>query len=76
MKNLMKILIAVVAGAFALSCVTDTTEELGVKVEGQGGVQEVAISLEQSRTQLGEKADGIYPLYWSEGDAIAINGVV
>ena len=75
MKNLMKILIAVVAGAFALSCVTDTTEELGVKVEGQGGVQEVAISLEQSRTQLGEKADGIYPLYWSEGDAIAINGV-
>ena len=75
MKNFTKIFFAVVAGMFAFSCVTDTTEDLGVKVEGQSGVYEVAISLEASRTQLGEKADGIYPLYWSEGDAIAINGV-
>ncbi len=75
MKNFIKIFMAVVAGMFAFSCVTDTTEDLGVKVEGQGGVYEVAISLEASRTQLGEKADGTYPLYWSEGDQIAINGV-
>ena len=75
MKNFTKIFFAVVAGIFAFSCTTDTTEDLGVKVEGQGGVYEVAISLEASRTQLGEKADGNYPLYWSEGDAIAINGV-
>ena len=32
--------------------------------------------MEESRTQLGEKAEGVYPLYWSEGDAIAVNGVV
>ena len=76
MKNLTKIFMSVMAGLFAFSCVTDTTEDLGVKVEGnQEGVYEVAISLEESRTQLGEKADGIYPIYWSEGDAIAVNGV-
>ena len=76
MKNLAKIFTAVVAGIFAFSCVTDATEDLGVKVEGQkGGVYEVSISLEESRTQLGEKADGVYPLYWSEGDAISINGI-
>ena len=75
MKNLAKIFTAVVAGMFAFSCVTDATEDLGVKIEGQeGGVYEVAISLEGTKTQLGEKVDGVYPLYWSEGDAIAING--
>ena len=74
MKNLTKIFMAVVAGLFAFACVTDTTEDLGVKVEGNKGVYEVTLSLEQSRTQLGEKVEGLYPLYWSEGDAIAING--
>ena len=77
MKNLAKIFMAVAAGIFAFSCVTDATEDLGVKIEGQkGGIYEVTLSLEQSRTQLGEKVEGLYPLYWSEGDAIAINGVV
>ena len=76
MKNLAKIFTAVAAGMFALACVNDATEDLGVKIEGdKGGVYEVAISLEESRTQLGEKVDGIYPLYWSEGDAISINGI-
>ncbi|MBR5105364.1 MAG: hypothetical protein IKU93_02885, partial [Alistipes sp.] len=65
MKNLTKIFFAVVAGMFAFSCVTDTTEDLGVKLEGQGGVYEVAVSLEATKTQLGEKVDGLYPLYWS-----------
>ena len=76
MKSLMRIFMAVAAGMLAFSCVTDTAEELGVKVEGQSGIHEVSISLEASRTQLGERNDeGKYPLYWSEGDAIAINGV-
>ncbi|MBQ5647978.1 MAG: hypothetical protein IIV16_02505 [Alistipes sp.] len=75
MKNLTKIFMAVVAGMFAFSCVTDTTEDLGVNIQGNwGGAAEVTLSLEAARTQLGEKADGVYPLYWSEGDAIAING--
>ena len=77
MKNLTKIFFAVVAGMFAFSCVTDTTEDLGVKLEGQKGVSELTLSLnEATKTQLGEKADELYPLYWSEGDAISVNGVV
>ena len=71
MKNLAKIFVAVVA-LFAYACVTDTTEDLGVKF---GGQTEISLSLEESRTQLGAKAEGVYPLYWSEGDAIAVNGV-
>ena len=75
MKNLTKIFMAVVAGMFAFSCVTDATEDLGIEV-GKGGVTEITVSLEESRTQLGERnADGKYPLYWSAGDQIAINGV-
>ena len=75
MKTLVKLFFAVVAALFAFSCVQDTTEDLGVNIENdKGGVYEVTVSLEQSRTQLGEKADGVYPLYWSEGDAISING--
>ena len=73
MKNLTKIFTAVMAGLFAFSCATDTTEDLGVNV-GAEVKATVTASLEQARTQLGEKADEAYPLYWSEGDAIAVNG--
>ena len=73
MKNLMKffVAVAVVMGAFA--CTTDTTEDLGIVPVGKTTVN---VSLEASRTQLGDKdAEGKYPLFWSAGDAIAINGV-
>ena len=67
---------AVVAGMFAFSCVTDATEDLGIEVGKGGGKTQITVSLEESRTQLGERnADGKYPLYWSAGDQIAINGV-
>ena len=72
MKNLTKIFMAVVTGLFAFSCVTDTTENLGVN--STVGTS-VTVSLEQSRTQLGAEVDGVYPVYWSAGDQIAINGV-
>ena len=72
MKNLTKIFLAVAVAMFAFSCVTDTTEDLGIAHEGKAVV---VASLEQARTQLGEKTDGHYPLYWSEGDAIAVNGI-
>ena len=75
MKNLMKIFTMVMAGMFAFSCVTDSTEEIGVDL-GNNGQTTFTISLEETKTQLGEKdADGKYPLYWCEGDQIAINGV-
>ena len=74
MKNFTKIFLAVVAGMFAFSCVTDTTEDAKVLVGS--GVTEFTLSLEESKTQLGEKdTDGKYPLYWSQGDQISINGV-
>ena len=74
MKTLTKLFLAAASGVFALSCVTDATSDLAVK-HGDGPTTEITLSLEESRTQLGEEADGVYPLYWSEGDAISANGV-
>ena len=72
MKNLAKIFTVVVAGMLAFSCVTDTTEDLGVNV---GGMTTVNLSLEEARTQLGAEVDGNYPLYWSADDKISVNGI-
>ena len=74
MKTLTRIFMAV-AALFAFSCTTDVTEDLGVQLGSGEGKTVISISLEESRTQLGEKADGLYPLYWSEGDKISVNGV-
>ena len=72
MKNLTKIFMAVAVAMFAFSCVNDTTEDIAVKV---GGKTTLAISLGGgNRTTLGEKADGVYPITWAEGDQITVNG--
>ena len=73
MKNLTKLFVAVALLSASFACTTDVTEDLGVVV---GGQTEIVLSLESSRTQLGEKVDGVYPLYWSEGDKVSVNGVV
>ena len=73
MKKISKIVLAVVA-LFAYSCALDTTEDLGINVGGADQTT-ITLSLEESRTQLGEKAGDLYPLQWSEGDKISINGV-
>ncbi len=73
MKNLAKIFMAV-AALVAVSCTTDATEDLTANIVG-GGETTITLSLEESRTQLGEKVDGVYPLYWSAGDKISVNGV-
>ena len=77
MKKLTKIFTAVVAGMFAFACATDATEDLGVQVGNgaDGATIELSLSLEESRTQLGEKVGELYPLYWSAGDKISVNGV-
>ena len=72
MKNFTQLFVAVAVLFAGFSCVTDATEDLGVKV---GGQTTVTLSLEESRTQLGEKAGEVYPLYWSAGDQISVNGV-
>ena len=72
MKNLTRIFLAVAVLFSSFACTTDVTEDLGVGVEGQ---TKIVLSLEESRTQLGEKAGEVYPLYWSNGDKISVNGV-
>ena len=72
MKNLTRIFVTVALLFAGFACTTDATEDLGVNL---GGQTVVTLSLEESRTQLGAEVDGIYPLTWSEGDKIAINGV-
>lgn len=72
MQKLTKFFIAAAVLFAGFSCATDATEDLGVEV---GGQTTLTISLEESRTQLGEKVDGTYPLYWSEGDQLSVNGI-
>ena len=72
MRTFTKLFFAVAALAVGISCTTDTTEDLSVELKGQTSL---TLSLEESRTQLGAKAEGVYPLYWSEGDKVAVNGV-
>ena len=74
MKTFYKIFVAVAFAFVSFACTTDATNDLGVDVADQN-LTSITLSLEESRTQLGEKAGEIYPLYWSEGDQIAINGV-
>ena len=75
MKTISKLFMAVVAGVLAFSCVTDTTDDLGVNL-GEGQSTTLTLSLDESRTHLGVRdEDGKeYPLYWSKGDQIAVNG--
>ena len=70
-KFFVRLLVAVVALA-AVSCATDATQDLGVNLSEKTTLN---LSWEKVRTQLGEKVDGAYPLYWSEGDQISVNGV-
>ena len=73
MKTFTRLFMAVVAGMLAFSCVTDTTEDLGVNL-GEGQSTTLTLSLGDSRTYIGEY-DGVqYPMYWSEGDQITVNG--
>ena len=74
MKNLTKIFMAVVA-LFAVSCTTDMTGDLAPELGLGEGQTSLTLSLEGSRTQLGEKGlDGVYPVTWCEDDVVAING--
>ena len=73
MKNLTRIFFAI-AALVAVSCTTDATEDLAANFEG-GGKTTITLSLESSRTQLGEAVNGLYPVAWSANDAISVNGI-
>ena len=68
------LIFTMIVSLVAFSCVTDTTQEIDTSV---GGVDQttIALSLESSRTHIVGKVGEVYPLYWSAGDKIAINGV-
>ena len=66
MKSFLKLLLFV--GLLFTACQTDKAIE-------SEGVTSLEVSIPQTRTSLGEKLDGIYPVYWSEGDKISVNGV-
>ena len=53
-----------------VGCQKDVTTD----TELNPGVTTLSISLEESRTALGEKSGENYPTLWSEGDCIAVNG--
>ena len=72
MKHLTRIFLTVAILFTGVACTTDTTEDLGVNGLDQ---TKIVLSLEESRTQLGEKSGDLYPVYWSEGDQISVNGV-
>lgn len=70
MKKLTKSF-AIIALLLTFSCTTDTTNDPSINLSHS----ELIVSLEDSRTQLGEKVGDSYPVYWSEGDCIAVNGI-
>jgi hypothetical protein len=74
MKTFYKIFVAVAFAFVSFACTTDATNDLGIDVADQN-LTSITLSLEESRTQLGERAGDLYPLYWSKGDQISVNGV-
>ena len=77
-KNFTKLLMAVVLLA-TYSCVQDSTEDLAPavsgSVNGSGEVKTLQVALPNpTRTEMGDKVDGKYPVFWSEDDVLAVNG--
>ncbi|MBE6174659.1 MAG: hypothetical protein E7147_03820 [Rikenellaceae bacterium] len=76
MKNFTKLLM-VVALLASYSCTQDVTTDLDQNVgSGQGEMVTLSATLPspEARTELGAKVGNVYPLYWSEGDVVSVNG--
>ncbi|MBE6175312.1 MAG: hypothetical protein E7147_07250, partial [Rikenellaceae bacterium] len=58
-----------------VSCATDSTEDLGQQVVGKGQTVLTVSTDGEVRTSLGDKNGETYPIYWSEGDQLSLNGV-
>ncbi|MBE6174828.1 MAG: hypothetical protein E7147_04700 [Rikenellaceae bacterium] len=73
-----KFFVAVAALFVGVSCTTDTTEDLGQQIVGKGQTVltvSTGESVLDTKTSLGGKVDGTYPIYWSNGDQLSLNGV-
>ena len=57
-----------------VSCQTDATTNNAIGIgNGEEGTT-LAVSLAETRTSLGGKVGTSYPVYWSEGDKLVVNG--
>lgn len=56
------------------ACQEFATEDV-IKTDGVTVLKVELPSTETPRTELGEKVDGNYPVYWSQGDKIVVNGI-
>ena len=66
-------LFGVLLASLALSsCDVDTP----TNVVGDEIVTKIEVSLPETRISLGDKVDGNYSAYWSEGDKIVVNGIL
>lgn len=70
MKKILHILSVAIVAILMVGCQTDTTCDLQ-----KAGTTTLSVSIAQTRTALGEKSGTTYPVYWSKGDCIAVNGV-
>ena len=75
MKKILKLFMAVAIMVAGFACTTDATKDLAVELGKVEGQTTLTLSLEESRTQLGSAVAGLYPVTWSEGDKISVNGV-
>lgn len=75
MKNFAKFFVSVAVLFVGVSCATDSTEDLGQQVVGKGQTVLTVSTDGEVRTSLGDKNGETYPIYWSEGDQLSLNGV-
>ena len=72
MTSLFKNAIIVILALLTVGCQNDLTTDKSI---GEG-VSSLTISTPTTRTYLGTKDSDTYPLYWSEGDRIIVNGIL
>mgnify|MGYP004662999515 CR=1 FL=1 len=78
-RRITAVLTAMAATALVLSCTGEQQPEQKPGTEPTTEVKTVftASAFEnETKTALGDKADGKYPVLWAEGDCISVNGVV
>ena len=61
----------ILSAALIVGCQTDRYYE----IYGEGEITTLSVALSNSRTSLGDKINGVYPVYWTEGDCICVNGL-
>ena len=70
MKRFYSALLAVAIALQLVGCQTDPTD---VSIQEKSHTFDLSIA--STRTLFGEKAGDCYPVYWSEGDRIVVNGI-